>query len=85
MLTVCSQYAPHSEHLVLHNGAISSEDSPHSALRPSSRARTKQSTVAKNEANKRLLEEEINQNMVSNKDSPRKRVSFPFVGQNGLF
>jgi hypothetical protein len=67
-----SGYSPHAEHLTLHSGAIRANDDPESNVRPNGRIRTNRRAVAKNEANKRQLEAEVNEQVSG---TPKKPVS----------
>jgi hypothetical protein len=63
--------------MALQSGALFSADNPHTVVRPEKKSRSKKSMSAKDQAAKRLLEQQVNNLVKEGSDesrSPKKKV-----------
>jgi hypothetical protein len=82
VLTLSSDYIPHSSQLWLHNGAVSLTDDPRSSIRPASAAKDKKSLMVKKDADTFLHEKAVAakiQEEATDPDSPHKKVFDPVM------
>jgi hypothetical protein len=75
-----SGYQPYHLKMALHSGALLSADDPHTVVRPEKKSRSRKSISAKDQAAKRLLEQQVNELVKEGSDksgSPKKKVCGP--------
>jgi hypothetical protein len=77
---IFSGYQPYHLKMALHSGALFSADDPHTVVRPEKKSRSKKSMSAKDQAAKRLLEQQVDDLVKEGSDesgSPKKKVCGP--------
>jgi hypothetical protein len=80
------KYVPYSVCLKLHNSALKEEEDVNAERRPSYRKRNRKSMYARNAAGERAEEQAVEKelkDMVTESDTPRKKVIYSVVGHNG--
>ncbi|KAF2787491.1 hypothetical protein K505DRAFT_367299 [Melanomma pulvis-pyrius CBS 109.77] len=78
------EFAPHSVHLRLHNGATGEDDDTDSMVKPAGRKRDNRTIAIRNEVQKRALESSVARGLEKDaldEETPRKKVSWAVLSQ----